>query len=221
MRWTQFKVFACVTVLCTTVTSFAGAQAPGPAVDALVKKLDSAKSLSVARKQGLASAVENATASQNAKLVVGKTALEVLDAAGQHGAALAQARSLVDQYKQALLAATACAADCDSINAALTQSAEQLLQALRSPYYVLKRDVYTVTLSTSPIVRIQCNVANDRGSDAVVFDPQDTRGLTRYAVLPQSRTDALIVQRTYGEDSAAEITARRNPHRELDVEKRL
>lgn len=209
MRWTQLKLLAWGALLCTIHTSSAGAQtppapdvahapapapaassepvvAPGPAVDTHIKRLYSEDQLRAAGQDQLASWVESATASQATKEVIRNASLKVLAASKEHRASLAQARSLVDEYKQALLAAASCTADCESINAALKQSAEQLSQALRSPYYVLKRDVYTVTLSTSPIVRIQCSVANDRGSDAVVFDPQDARGLVRHAVLPHS-----------------------------------
>lgn len=203
MRWIQFSLLACVAVLGSTVTSFAGTQTtPGTAVDAFMKRLDSTDQLSDADKDQLVRAIVDATASAETKEAIGDASQEVLTAAKEHRAALASAkehraalasaRPLVEQLRQALFAAAACPAECEIINSALKRSAEQFSQALRSPFYVLKRDVYKVTLSSSPVVRIQCSVANDRGSDAVVFEPQDARGLVRYAVLPSSSATASV-----------------------------
>lgn len=201
MKLTRFYLFACAALLGTFHSSLASAQAdppsapsaPGPAIDALVQALDTAKTLDDAKREQVARGVEREVQSpvEKERNVVLETSLEVLNAAGTPDANLAQSGPLVERYRQALLATSACKADCDSATNELKRSARELAFALE-PQYIPKRDVYAVTLSASPIVRIQCNVSNDRGSDAVVFDPQDARGLTRHAVLPLSGLRATV-----------------------------
>jgi hypothetical protein len=188
MRWTKFQLFACAALLC-------GPLRAATQVERFVESLESASPADSGTKDQLIEDLSQATQSSEVKTAVEQATEQVWTAATRPDSATpSQLKPLVEEFGQTLNAATECKKNCNTSIDALKQQSERLVEAFSvgGDHYVLKRDVYSVWLDTSPTVRIQCNVSNSLGSDSVVFDPQDARGLTRYAILPRSSTGEAV-----------------------------
>lgn len=67
-------------------------------------------------------------------------------------------------------------------------------RAQQAKHYVLKRDVFALSLEGTPVVRVLCTVRDEKSgaSETLIWDPSDRNSNVRYALLPASgRTPTL------------------------------